>query len=111
MRHPLALLAVCLTLTLTPAFAHAEPHALIITNNKSLSLGRADLHYADDDGLKWRQLFEDLGTHTTLLTTLDGPTRLLDSQSRTEAPTRKNLEASLARLAARMNETPGPDTL
>lgn len=106
-------LALALTLGLAvfgPA-AHAEPHALIITNNKSLTLGRADLHYADDDGLKWRQLFEDLGAHTTLLTTLDGPTRLLATTPAPEAPTRKNLEDAVTRLAARMNETAGPDTL
>lgn len=105
-------LALALGLILfSPAPAHAEPHALIITNNKSLTLGRADLHYADDDGLKWRQLFEDLGTHTTLLTTLDGPTRLLATTPDLEAPTRKNLDDALARLSARMNQTEGPDTL
>lgn len=109
MRHLLALLA--LGLTIIPTLAHAEPHALIITNNKSLSLGRADLHYADDDGLKWRQLFEDLGTETTLLTTLDGPTRLLSMTTDIAAPTRKNLDDAIARLAARMNETAGSDTL
>jgi hypothetical protein len=109
MRHLLVLFA--LGLAVIPTLAHAEPHALIITNNKSLSLGRADLHYADDDGLKWRQLFEDLGTHTTLLTTLDGPTRLVSTRPELEAPTRKNLEAALAKLTARMNETAGPDTL
>jgi len=103
---------------LAAAPAHAEApnthrHALVVTNNKSLSLGRADLHYADDDGLKWAELFTALapdGT-TTLLTSIDGPTRLLWPAAEAKAPTRDNVIAALNTLAETMRQTPGDDTL
>lgn len=98
-------------LLLTPALAHAEEHALIVTNNKSLSLGRADLNYADDDGLKWKDLFETLGGKTQLLTTIDGPTRLLFPDVQVPTPTRANLETALSRLKEAMDQSDGPDTL
>jgi hypothetical protein len=98
--------------------AHAETptthrHALVVTNNKSLSLGRADLHYADDDGLKWAELFAALsptGT-TALLTTIDGPTQLFWPNAAPAAPTRDNVIAALNSLAETMRQTPGDDTL
>ena len=108
---PFHLFAALLVLTFTQAARAEHPHALVVTNNKSLSLGRADLNYADDDGLKWKELFAALQVDTTLLTSLDGPTRLFWPDERPSAPTRANLEAALSRLAATMRETPGPDTL
>ncbi len=122
--------STCFTMTFVTAFtalsalglaanpAQAETpnthrHALVVTNNKSLSLGRADLHYADDDGLKWAELFTALapdGT-TALLTSIDGPTRLLWPTAEAKAPTRDNVIAALNALSETMRQTPGDDTL
>ncbi len=37
--------------------------ALIVTNNKSLELGRPELRYADDDGVQYAELFEERLSH------------------------------------------------
>jgi hypothetical protein len=84
--------------------------ALVVTNNRSLGLGRPDLQYADDDGAKWQELFEGLygPEHTTLLTTFDPPSRALfpDLATTTLAPTLANLQAALGHLAVRLAAEP-----
>ncbi len=77
-------------------------HALIVTNNRSLNTGRPDLQYADDDGVKYAELFaEEFGVaHVTLLAELDPVTRALypDWQARVQPPTRQNLESAVSHL-------------
>ncbi len=56
-----------------------ESFALVVTNNRSTNATRPTLHYADDDGVAYADLFaEQFGaTHTLLLTQLDDETRAL----------------------------------
>jgi len=85
--------------------ALAAGHALIVTNNRSLDLARPDLHYADDDGAKWAELFGDLvGGDVTLLTELDVATRALHPQLvDLAAPSRTNLDVAVRQLNARLD--------
>ena len=49
-----------------PVAAHAERaparsvFALVVTSNKSQKLSRPDLHYADDDGARYYELFRTM---------------------------------------------------
>lgn len=64
---------------------HAEPppkrtvFALVVTNNHGSELGRPDLHYADDDGVKYAELFRMIAPEQNvhLLTELDRDTETL----------------------------------
>lgn|GEM_PF-780468 len=76
-----------------PAFA------VVATNNRSLTLARPDLHYADDDGAKYAQLFSDLfgEGNVTLLTNFDAGSRLLFPgwAKRAKRPTLARFEAAI----------------
>ena len=90
------------------AAADTERYALIVTNNRSLSLGRPDLHFADDDGARYARLFGQLFGHgnVVLLTEFDAASAQLfaDLPARTtaRAPTRANLMSAVSRLAQRV---------
>lgn len=95
--------SVLLGLTLLAA-SPTQGFALVVTNNRSLSLERPDLHYADDDGVKYAELFDAaLGRdRVILLTDLDAPTRALFPGwvARVRAPTRAELTRAVGDLAA-----------
>ncbi len=101
---------LALALVATPPAAAAFPttatYALVVTNNRSLSLERPDLHYADDDGVQYAELFADYfgGESTRLLTSFDPDSRPLYPRwaARARPPTLANLRAATADLAARI---------
>lgn len=82
--------------------------ALVVTNNRSLELSRPDLHYADDDGMKYAQLFSEAygKDRVTLLTVPDADTEKLFPEWSAAAlpPTRRNLEAAVSRLTGAINK-------
>lgn len=95
--------------------AGAEPAelALIVGNNRGTTLGRADLHYADDDGAKFRALFRARAERpgdVRLLTRFDRDTaRLFDggpggAGAADGAPSRTAVAAAIDALAARSVE-------
>jgi hypothetical protein len=95
-------------------FASANSgYALIVTNNRSLELSRPDLRYADDDGVKYAQLFGEMfgEDHVQLLTELDPETRALypDWVGRTHRPTWTGLDDAVDELVARLTNDPGAE--
>ncbi len=94
---------------LTPRVARADeaprPIALVVTNNRSHVLSRPPLHYADDDGAKYYELFKLIANEddVTLLTELDRDTAKLFPQlgPKTVPPTKQNLNAAIDRIAQR----------
>jgi hypothetical protein len=92
-----------LTMVLANDAAPTDAYALVVTNNRSLEHSRADLRYADDDGVAWAQLFDErLGArHTVLLTALDEETqRLAPGLTQVPSPTLVHLEQAVHSLAA-----------
>jgi len=100
--------AVLLMVLASAARANAQPagYALIVTNNRSQSTARPDLHYADDDGVQYAELFRDLlgPERVTLLTQLDAETAALSPKVQAEAPTHANLDAAVTRLAEQLRK-------
>lgn len=92
----------------TPAWAdeHASTFALIVTNNRSPRLSRADLRYADDDGAKYYELFRMFApeSNVALLTAFDADTQKLfpDLASKAQPPSGGNVRATARRLAERI---------
>ncbi|CAN5856828.1 hypothetical protein BH11MYX4_BH11MYX4_45680 [soil metagenome] len=80
--------------------------ALIVTSNHGASGARPDLHYADDDGVKYLELFRMLAPEANVLlhTELDPDTERLYPWARTVArpPTKSAVSASIADLAQRV---------
>lgn len=105
------MLSFSLLLALAAGAAPLRPppagYALIVTNNRSLEASRPDLHYADDDGAKYAQLFtESLGLeHVTLLTQFDSESAQLFPEWAKVAklPSRANLEAAVRKLAVALD--------
>ncbi|MGC4116317.1 MAG: hypothetical protein QM765_17430 [Myxococcales bacterium] len=93
-------------LSAAPSGPLPSSFALVVTNNRSLDSGRADLHYADDDGAKWAQLFADLhgAEQVLLLTDFDPESAMLfpDWAARARPPTSAELEAAVDALARRL---------
>jgi hypothetical protein len=89
------------------ARADAPPHravfALVVTNNHSAELGRPDLHYADDDGVKYAEVFRMLAPegNVHLLTELDRDSALLfpHLRGKLRSPTRAEVAAAAASIA------------
>jgi hypothetical protein len=77
-------------------------YALIIGVNRGVDVDLPPLHYADDDAVRYQELFRALGARTALLTRLDGETTALSPQAAAEAlpPTRASLRNVVASLAA-----------
>jgi hypothetical protein len=78
--------------------------AIIVTNNHSPNLGRAELQYADDDGAKYWAMFRSLTTddRIALLTDFDRDSARLfpDARAKAVSPTRANVDAAVARISA-----------
>jgi len=77
-------------------------YALIIGVNRGVDVDLPPLHYADDDAVRYQELFRALGARTALLTRLDRETTGLSPQAVAEAlpPTRASLRNVVALLAA-----------
>jgi hypothetical protein len=79
--------------------------ALVVTNNRSMELGRPELRYADDDGAKYYQLFRMVAPEASveLLTDFDSDSARLFPEPRSVAhpPTRAGVTAAASRLAER----------
>ena len=75
--------------------------ALVIGVNKGVDADLPPLAYADDDALRYHDLFRSLGARTYLLTRPDGNTQRVSSQGVAEArePRRQELNETLAALA------------
>jgi len=82
---------------------HRSTFALVVTNNHSIELGRPDLHYADDDGVKYAEVFRMIAPESNvhLLTELDRDTEALypELRGKTQAPTRAAVAANAAQIA------------
>jgi hypothetical protein len=76
--------------------------ALIMGVNRSVDTELKPLLYADDDAVRYQELFRSLGAKTQLLARLDGETTVLSPQAAAEAlpPTRASLRKVVAQLAA-----------
>ena len=75
--------------------------ALIIAYNGSNRLDAPDLRYADDDGLRWFEVFRRLGIEPELLTVPDAETAAVSATflAGVKEPSRANVEAAVRRLA------------
>jgi hypothetical protein len=109
MRRPIALLVAALACGWGPA--HADPDevfALIVTNNRSLSGQRPDLHYADDDGARYHAVFRTVAppTRVILLTRFDAPSaRLFPAlAAAVKPPTRAEIVGAVQRLRSAVLE-------
>jgi hypothetical protein len=76
--------------------------ALIMGVNRSVDADLKTLLYADDDAVRYQELFRALGARTQLLTRLDHETTALSPQAAAEAlpPTRASLGKVVAQLAS-----------
>lgn len=105
----IVLALVVLASVAAPAHAGGRDvaYAIVIGNNAPPSSGTPDrlapLHYADDDAVRYFQLFSRMGD-TRLLVVLDTQTqrRYPGLAARTEAPTLANLDRIVGELAAKM---------
>jgi hypothetical protein len=97
--------------TLHAALAAAAPEgtipvrrALIIAYNGSNRPGVPDLQYADDDGVRWLEVFRRLGVEAELLTVPDAETAAADAALLQGAgePSRAGVQAAAQRLAERI---------
>jgi hypothetical protein len=106
----LALAALVLGAGVAAADAPTPPQilALIVTNNHSAESGRPELHYADDDGAKYYDLFRMLGgdEDVELLTDFDRDSERLfpEARARAHSPTVAEVHAAVGRLAARARD-------
>ncbi|MBW2704572.1 MAG: caspase family protein [Deltaproteobacteria bacterium] len=94
---------VLMALTLSAAQVTAEPsalHVLIVANNMDPDGELAPLRYADDDGVRYAELFEAAGARVELLTTLDADSQKVfpGLASRTRPPTRERFRAAIKHL-------------
>jgi hypothetical protein len=101
---------LALTISLS-GLAHATPvevFALIVTNNRSTGLSRPDLQYADDDGVRYYNLFRGVAgeNHVHLLTRLDRATQAAHPEitSQIVSPRRAELLAALSALQTQIAE-------
>lgn len=109
-QRPLAFLfGFLFALLLSPLARAAETRlAIVVGNNGSATLGRAELRYADDDAAKYAALFAAASREgdVELLARFDADTtRLFPAQAKKATPpTRAALEAAIGRVAARARE-------
>jgi len=102
---PKLLLAVSLLAAAAPASA-ADGYALVVTNNRSLDPARPDLQYADDDGVKYAELFSEVygEGRVVLLTRVDEETARLYPRwaKAARAPTAAALDQAVAELKGKL---------
>ena len=75
--------------------------ALIIAYNEGNRIDVPDLRYADDDGLRWFEVFRRLGIEAELLTVPDAETAAVSATflAGVKEPSRANVDAAVRRLA------------
>src|SRR4051794_11891034 len=109
---PISFVLLFASLICLPARAGTRPaptvFALIVASNHGVSGDRPDLHYADDDGVKYLELMRTLApeANVVLHTELDRDTeRLYPWASRVvRPPTKEALASSISDLAWRVAE-------
>ncbi len=98
-------LAIVVLFIAAPTSALAANLAIVIGNNGSRTLGRAELRYADDDAAKYAALLGGTAGEgdVELLTRMDADSaRMFPAQARIATPpTRAALDAAVARIVAR----------
>jgi hypothetical protein len=106
LKHALVVLAMLGSFLLSRG-AHAQARtrtfALVVTNNRSLSLALPDLQYADDDGARYYRLFRSAAgadADIELLTTFDRTSARL--YPKLEQAARRATRAELLRAVARL---------
>ncbi len=102
LRLSLLVVILCHPVMLQAAPEATVAYALVVTNNRSLTLSRPNLHYADDDGIKYAQLFsEKFGRQRVVLLTRPDPStrRLFPGWTAAAiSPTRVQLDEAVERL-------------
>ncbi len=101
----LSTLLVLLTAGSARAADAVDLFALIVTNNRSATLTRPDLQYADDDGVRYHRLFGSVADarHVRLLTRLDRTTAAAHPDLLTvQPPRRAEVLTALADLRERV---------
>ncbi len=108
MKNFLVVVGFALAALHAPRAALAEPvtrtFALVVANNRSLSLTLPDLQYADDDAARYYRLFHaaGAGSNVELLTTFDRTSALLYPNLKPLA--RAATQAELLRAAAKLRQ-------
>lgn len=106
LRHHLLLpLLAGLLLWARPVAARQTTYAVCIGNNSAFaSDGSAQLRFADDDAVRFFQLFSRVADHAWLFSVLDADTqrRYPDVVAKAEPPTLANLLRTVAELAQKM---------
>jgi hypothetical protein len=95
-------LVVGLVLVASSAHAGWARYALVIGYNDSDDSNLKRLRYADDDALKYSELFSFVGDKTILLAKTDKDTRRMMGKRSMRAPTRANVLHALKSLRAQM---------
>ncbi len=103
LRSAAALAGVAMLLGLAAPGLAAEPprrYAVVIGNNASLDEGVARLTYADQDAVKFYELFKAAGAHVALLVALDSENqrRFAEAAQVMRAPSRQQLLAALGEI-------------
>ena len=100
----LSTLLHALPVAAAPAGAVPVRRALIIAYNGSNRPGVPDLQYADDDGVRWLEVFRRLGVDAELLTVPDAETAAADPGllQGVREPSRAGVQAAAQRLAERI---------
>ncbi len=105
-----ALLGTSLALARTPDDAASESDvvfALVLGVNRSTEPDLSPLRYADDDAVRYNNLFVTLGAHTELLTTLDDNTKRLHPGTSANPATLNAFTAAIERVATKVAEARG----
>lgn len=103
---PGALVAMTITMAMPARPAHAAEaapatFALVIGVNQSVDTNAAVLRYADDDAVRFRDLFRTVGASAHLLTRMDASTRRLYPTAAADvAPRAQELRREVAEVAA-----------
>lgn len=94
---PIGLLSAVLVLGTVGQAMAAERYVVIIANNASRDPGVKSLNYADDDGIRYYELFSLQSNHVALFTVLDDETARLypEMNDKVKPPTRENIFAAL----------------
>ncbi len=82
----------------------AARFALVVAENRPFAGTLEPLRFADDDGVRYAELFEAIGVETELLSVLDAETQARHPfwAARSRAPTKAEVAASMARLNSKM---------
>lgn len=96
------------------AQAQVARHVLIVANNLDPEGKLGTLRFADDDGARYAEIFDNLGARVELLTTLDAESQRMFPQfvGRARPPTRGRLQAALSHIFSdiRNDQAEGRDT-